>query len=1227
MQQLDIYVPIDRLQALARSEPLPDHVWGTALFADLSGFTALTEMLVQDLGPQRGAEELLVFLDMVYEPLVYQVHHFGGSVIGFSGDAITCWFDDDFGLRAATCAVVLQNEMQAFRQLTTSSNRSISMGLKVGISTGNARRFLIGNPAVQVMDVLAGYPLEGIAGAEHQASRGEILLDQAAVDQLVEVIEISEWRQDESTGERYAVLGALHAHAEPQPWPEIPEGTLSAEAVRPWLLPPVYQRLESGKGEWLAELRPAVALFLRFGGFDFEKESSGQEMDFYIRQVQEVLTHYDGSLIQITIGEKGSYLAAAFGAPIAHEDDSLRAVSAAIDLRRICPTSDRDGLVEIGISRGQMRTGAYGSQARRTYGILGPQTNLAARLMQTAAPGQILISGSVQKAVDELVQVEALPPVKLKGVAEPVPVFNVGALKSRSSMQLQEPRYSLPMIGRHKELAAIAGKLSEALNERGQVVLISGEAGLGKSRLLAEAVVQASRAGFQVYAGECQSYGANTSYHLWFGIWRSFFDLDPAWPVEQSIETLRLRLEAVDPQLVNRLPLLGVVLNLPIPENDLTRPLDGKLRKTLLEGLLVTCLRSRARQAPLAFALEDCHWMDPLSADLALAIVRSIAGLPVLMLIARRPFEAREAAENPFTGLPYYTALPLTEFTAQEAEQLIRFKLEQFFGSQTRPSPGLLQHIRDRAQGNPFYLEELLNYLKDRGVEPQEWAALEQLDLPGSLHSLILSRIDQCTESQKITLKVASVIGRLFAAAWLWGAYPDLGDPDAVLSDLDVLSRMEITPVDQLDPELTYLFKHIITQDVTYESLPYSTRAALHNQVGQYIERSFTGELSQVVDLLAFHYGRSNNEVKKREYLLKAGQSAQANYANQAAIHYYQSLLPLVEGLEKIDVILKLGQVLGTVGKWDEAKDLYLEGLKAAGSLGDRQGARRAQARCQAALGELFRKRSAYPEATRWLEQAREGFDSVDDPEGLGQVLHSSGTLAAQQGDYPAATSYYYASLALRQMIGDQTNIANLYNNLGVVARYERDDEECRRLYLKSLAIRRELGDRFGIAVSLNNLGILSKDLGELDEARTYLVEALTLIREIGDQYYLANILNNMGNVARARENFDNARRLYHESLAINRELGDRWQLAYILEDIGMLAGKAGAPERALTLIAAASVLRDQIKSPMPPHELARLERHIGKAKSSLSKAQQAAAWEAGRGMPLEEAIGLALKS
>ncbi len=217
MESLSAYIPLDRLRAMARGEDLPDRTQGAALFADISGFTPLTETLMKELGPRRGADELTIQLNAVYGAQIAEVHRYEGSVITFSGDAITCWFDGDpstgsgqAALRATACALAMQQVMGRFAKITTPSGKTVPLAIKVAVVAGPARRFLIGDPQIQCIDVLAGATLDRMAEAEKCAARGEVVVGAQVIAQLGDRVEIGEWREDQ----RFAVVAGLTGQVE-----------------------------------------------------------------------------------------------------------------------------------------------------------------------------------------------------------------------------------------------------------------------------------------------------------------------------------------------------------------------------------------------------------------------------------------------------------------------------------------------------------------------------------------------------------------------------------------------------------------------------------------------------------------------------------------------------------------------------------------------------------------------------------------------------------------------------------------------------------------------------------------------------------------------------------------------------------------------------------------------------------------------------------------------------
>jgi adenylate cyclase len=1194
MYRLGTYLPQDRLRALIRGTTLPDRTSGSAIFADISGFTRLTEKLTQTLGSRRGVEALSQKLNAVYGALIDQVESYRGSVISFAGDSIIGWFEEhDFcsaSLRAVTCAQSMQIAMQEFQELS----------LKVAITTGAARRLVVGDPNIQLMDALAGKTIARLATAERLAQKGEILLDETTLGILGEHVTSREQRTNAATSETFSVLHSLENASERMSWTPLEIETLPAEQLRPWLLAPVFQREHSGMISFLTELRPAVPFFVNFSGIDYDNDDRAQEkLNAFVAHIQRIITKYEAALLQLVIGDKGSYGYAVFGAFTAHEDDAHRAVYAALEIKQTPKQLPYIQSLQTGISLGTLRVGAYGNATRQTYAALGDDVNLAARLMTTARPDEILITGRVQVDIADTFTLEPREPITMKGKGEPQPVFAVTGISHHRATRLPEPAYRLPMVGRQQELALIDQKLNLALQGKGQVIGITADAGMGKSRLIAEVIRLARRRGFIGYGGACQSSGTNTAYLVWQPIWQAFFDLDPEMPQRKQVRLLEGELEDRVPERVESLPLLGPILDLPLPDNDFTSALEPKDRKSALESLLEDCLRSAVNETPLLIVLEDLHWIDALSHDLLETLTRVSENLPICFVLAYRPPEIVRIQTPRVETLPYFTRIELLDLTASDAEQLIRAKLAQLFPERTGMLPkALADELTQKSQGNPFFMEELINYLHDRGLNPYDAAALKELDLPASLQTLILSRIDQLMEPLKVTLKVASVIGRVFPFSWLYGYYPGLGEESAVKDHLAQLSRLDLTPLDTPDPELAYLFKHIVTQEVAYESLAYSTRAQLHDLLARYLEATYPDTLP--IEVLAYHYSRSNNLGKKREYLRRSGDAARGVYSNATAVEYYrQALASSPEQEEAIDLHISTGTVFLLIGEPEQARHHFQQALEIATAIQILPKI----IECEIKLGNAWTLHAEYSAAKEWLQKAYAHAAQINDlagmcdalcelgiihwrqakPDDAAQYLQQGldlarrigdqmnetyaltvlGQLEAQAGRFPESHQIFETALALARKINAKRRVSGILNNYANTLYYQGNYETARGLLEESLAVVRDIGDKRGTALALNNLGNIFYLKNDFKSARSYYEESLKLGRESDDKYVRSIALTSLGITLFRQGRLIEANLCYQESLALNREMGDMFGLALIHCYLGLLALAQDQPKAA----------------------------------------------------------------
>ncbi|MCE7861730.1 MAG: hypothetical protein DYG86_18335 [Chloroflexi bacterium CFX2] len=352
---LDIYLPQDRIQAIANGASLPDRSSGTVMFADISGFTALTESLRETLGSRKGAEELTKRLDDAFTALIASLERYSGSVIGFAGDAITCWYDgEDGAVRAIHAGIEMQKAITDFPDLF----------LKVSIASGEARRFVVGDPSIQLIDVLAGRTVSRSALGERLAGKGQVLVDEATVQTLGASLEVDEWQLVD--GEKFAVIKNMEQKAGEQ---KTTLKSLDPSSLNQWALPHLQ-----GRQDFFSEFRPCLAMFIRFSGIDFEGDNAQSLLDVFVKEMQKSAARYDGVLLQVTIGDKGSYAYINFGAVNAHEDNPQRALKAALELR-----NKTELHLQIGITQGLMLVGAYGGETRKTFGALGDDVNLAAK--------------------------------------------------------------------------------------------------------------------------------------------------------------------------------------------------------------------------------------------------------------------------------------------------------------------------------------------------------------------------------------------------------------------------------------------------------------------------------------------------------------------------------------------------------------------------------------------------------------------------------------------------------------------------------------------------------------------------------------------------------------------------------------------------------------------------------------------------------------------------------
>jgi class 3 adenylate cyclase/tetratricopeptide (TPR) repeat protein len=911
---LDRYLPLDRRFELSQNKRLVQRSTGAVLFADISGFTQVTDIFISELGPQSGAEELNIQLNRIYGSLIDFIHQYHGDVIGFGGDSITCWFSGDDGRLATSAGLAIQHCMPKIDIISTLKNTRIKIGIKISLAAGLGQRFLVGDKNIQNIEVLAGKLLTKIFVADKLAKSGEVIVDDEISRALGDQLIVCERRKDEKFG-FFAVVKDLYPVIPPDPWPTV--GKLPARIVRSWILPPIYERLISGQERFFAEFRWCVPLFIKFSEIEFDDDSDApNKLSTFVKHVQTVLNHYGGHLLQLVLGDKGSYIYSVFGALVANENDIIRCVSAAMDIIDLPQTLKFISSPQIGISSGQMYSGTFGSQDRSFYSVCGGAANVAARLMENAKPGQILVSAEVKLKAETYFDFSDLESrVLLKGISDPVPVFELLQKRNLIKSNVRLPKGKL--FGRVGEQAILLKNLKQLQEGKQVVVIIEGEAGMGKSRLIEMLWETAKATNLICLFGTGDSIEQSTIYFAWRRIFAEIFDWDRLSTntnerkshIVNFLKSQPLRSITDEMDFDSKLALLASVLPGDFPDTLRIAALPGHARAEATRHLLSNILKTFYSGIRMVLIIDDAQWLDSAS----WALLQDVVALhtQLFLLLATRPLG--ESPPSEFQALLKNKQTHILRLKPMEDQEIIPMILQRL-GIVTLPQLAS-SFILEKAEGNPFFGEELAYALRDNNVLAIENGTcliahgvsdLADLNFPNTIQELISSRIDHLEPSQELILKVASVIGRAFDFQMLREVIPTSENTSNLNKDLDKLMKLDFIFSEVLSPDPRYAFKHVVIQQVAYSLLLHSQRRELHRRIAEWYEREFVMDLSPYYPILSHHWlnaveGTSEFAFqpdiwrKALDYSQYAGLKALRNNANAEAIAILSTALRVLK--------------------------------------------------------------------------------------------------------------------------------------------------------------------------------------------------------------------------------------------------------------------------------------------------------------------------------------------
>jgi class 3 adenylate cyclase/tetratricopeptide (TPR) repeat protein len=1122
--------------ALTWDDETPGARWrqvdGTLVFADISGFTALTEKL--SAKGRIGAEEIIETLNRVFGGMIDAASARGADLLKFGGDALLLLFrGEGHAQRACDAAVEMRTALREAAAVPTSVGR-LRLSMSVGIHSGDVFLFLVGEPTRELL--ILGDAATQTAEAEKSANAGEIVVSAGTASRIAP--DAVKPRED----------GALLLRRRrPSRAPQGPDNVshVSRETVATLFPQLLGEYLDPRPPE--PEHRVATIGFVRFSGTDALLAGPGP--DAVAAAVLETVTLMEGcltpegvTLLATDIDSDGGKFFLASGVPMASEDDEGRMLRA---LRKFVDAGPPLA-VQAGVNRGHVFVAEVGATDRAAYSAMGDTTNTAARIMAKAPTGGLYAHPAVLEHSQTLFVTEPAGPFPMKGKALPLLVYEVGE-EAGTRVVGEEAR--LPFRGRDAELREVLAVLQRAWDGTGGVVTVIGPTGLGKSRLVHEA--SDAVPDLPAFVLRAEPYGQSSSYRVFRDPLRQLLGVERG-PSDAMGRQLLAGLRASAPELLAMAPLLADVASVDVPSTPEADALDAQFRPDMLADTLISLL-GRTRPGPLLVVADGAQWIDRASSRLLDRMAWAVHERPWAVVVMRR---GTEEGFIPDVGERVVLA-PLTDGFIE------RLVIDATEAAPLRPHE--IAAVVARAEGNPLFVEEVTRVAR----------ALGSLDaMPESLSAAMSVQIDLLSPNARRILRYASVLGRTFRREVLRETLSEEG------LKVDHATFTQLTDFLEADGPQRYRFRNSLLRDAAYEELAYRTRSRLHRAAGLATERLST-DLEVDSPTLALHFSRAGDYPRAWRYGRMSGEVARRAYSNSDAATQFELALEAarhvdVPPTELIDTWSALGDMRQLSGNPDGAIDalrraatlakgepvreadlivvrarvqarahMALPALRATSRaqriLGNAHGEAaervRVQADCIKALVRLDQDRPDDARATALV--AADGAREVGDFETLVQAL-----MAVDEAEHhlgiAVSGQHSREALAVCTANGMRWRESSVRLNLGAIAYFRGRWDEAIELWQTSRRVAHEAGYAAGAAEAEVNLADILISRGKLDEAERMLKDAVRVHRASRRDWWAANGELQLARVSFARGNLDEAAGLLHSLIDRFAEMGAR---------------------------------------------------------------------------------------
>jgi predicted ATPase/class 3 adenylate cyclase len=931
------------------------------------------------------------------------------------------------------------------------------------------------------------------------------------------------------------------------------------------------------------ERKRVTVLFADVSGYtalseNLDPEDVANIMNRLFEAVTVEIHRYGGTVDKYS----GDAVMALFGAPQALENHEEMAVRASIAMQRVIGEfsealeKERGFRVamRIGLNTGPVLAGLVGGLKTRSYTVMGDTVNLASRLEHAAPVGRILISATTAQPVQAVFDLEPPQQISVKGKSEPITVYLVNGERAERGRVRGLAGLYAPMVGREAEFLDLLDTYRDVVRNRSwQATAVVGDAGIGKSRIRREFVawVAGTFPNTRIVTGTCFTHTRTTPYAFIAEQIRSLFSLNRNVQVETAVTQISNELHNLQPKLDDtefqyQLGSLASVLGFTIPKDPL-RGLDPEQRRDRTFLSLERIYLAAASQAPMLLIIDDLHWADMLSMAFLERLLQMVSRdvlkkRGAMILILSRPAEdlTSTLAKVQTELHDAHQVIELTALDNFQSGQLITELLDQEL------PPELTQLISQQAQGNPFYVEEIIRSFIEDGTLHQDdtnnqWQvtrAIADVEVPGSVQDIIAARLDRLPPGNKRITQHAAIIGRTFWQELL----SHITDSDTVEPTLSLLEMRQLADrlsQSQIAEDWEWMFRHILIQEVAYTTVPKTTRRQVHKQVAERLEYELDEQTSFLLPLIGFHFEQGNVPDKAIYYLTKAGEQAAAQFANEAAVGYFNRALNILnnlaekksltaeEQMQQYKLLLGRAEVYHLTGQREpQAADLTQLQILANASGSDQH-----QAEVALKHAAYYQAISDFPTAVTYAKTAVTHAQQAEDMRQKVEGLNAWASGLISQSEFDEAEALLQQAQQLAAQQNDLLNESISLLRLGIISYFRGVNSSARDYYEASLASARQLKNLPRQAASLINLVGVYYGLGDINYAKICGEEALAIVKTVGDRANETIILNNLGAIYHAVGDLETAHNYHLEALHLSQSLKNRVSEALSANNLG----------------------------------------------------------------------------